>query len=352
MLRPAFLLLCALLALVGGSVSCSKDSGTIDASDLRPFRPIPDALPAKSNPATEAKVTLGRLLYYEPRLSKSQTISCNTCHNLDAYGVDGEPTSDGHMGQQGDRNSPTVYNAAGHFVQFWDGRAPDVEEQAKGPILNPVEMAMDSEDDVVTVLRSIPEYVEAFKRAFPDEKNPVTFDNAARAIGAFERGLVTPSRWDRFLRGDRQALTSEEQAGFKTFISVGCQACHMGAFVGGSIYQKLGVYDPWPDSKDPGRYKVTQNEGDWMIFKVASLRNVEKTAPYFHNGKVQTLEEAVSLMADHQLGRKLKESEVKAILAWLKTLTGEIPAEYIKPPALPASTSATPPPNWRLHTAD
>lgn len=126
----------------------------------------------------------------------------------------------------------------------------------------------------------------------------------------------------------------------------------MGAFVGGSIYQKLGVYDPWPDSKDPGRYKVTQNEGDWMIFKVASLRNVEKTAPYFHNGKVQTLEEAVSLMADHQLGRKLKESEVKAILAWLKTLTGEIPAEYIKPPALPASTSATPPPNWRLHTAD
>ena len=172
------------------------------------------------------------MLYYEPRLSKSQEISCNSCHLLDQYGVDGQPTSDGHKGQAGDRNSPTVYNAAGHFVQFWDGRAADVEEQAKGPVMNPVEMAMPSEKQVIAVLKSMPEYVDAFKKAFPGEKDPISYENMAKAIGAFERKLITPSRWDKFLRGDSQALTNEEKAGFNVFMETGCQACHSGAISG------------------------------------------------------------------------------------------------------------------------
>ena len=201
------------------------------------------------------------MLYYEPRLSKGQDISCNSCHMLDKYGVDLQPTSDGHKGKQGDRNSPTVYNAAGHFVQFWDGRAADVEEQAKGPVMNPVEMAMPSEKRVVAVLKSIPEYVELFKQAFPEDKDPVSYRNMARAIGAFERKLVTPSRWDKFLRGDSRALTNEEKAGFNLFMETGCQACHMGTYLGGNMYQMLGLAKPWPDASDPGPRESDQECG-------------------------------------------------------------------------------------------
>ena len=205
------------------------------------FKPLPDAVESQKNPITEAKVNLGRMLYYEPRLSKNQDISCNTCHDLAKYGVDGQPVSDGHKGQKGTRNAPTVYNAAGHFVQFWDGRAPDVEEQAKGPVMNPVEMAMSSDKAVVAVLKSMPEYVDAFKKAFPAEKDPVTFENTARAIGAFERRLMTPSRWDKFLKGDQAALSNAEKAGFNKFMEAGCQACHAGTYLGGEVYQKIGM---------------------------------------------------------------------------------------------------------------
>jgi cytochrome c peroxidase len=237
---------CACLAvlIVAG---CSKKSEApavaavvVDSAKLQMFQPLPNAVSSASNAITDDKVVLGRMLYFEPRLSKSQTISCNTCHLLDKYGVDGTPTSDGHKGVKGDRNSPTVYNAAGHFVQFWDGRAADVEEQAKGPVMNPVEMAMTSQTQVIAVLKSMPEYVEAFKKAFPEDKDAVSYENMAKAIGAFERQLVTPSRWDKFLRGDSQALTNEEKSGFNLFMETGCQACHSGAYLGGSMYQKLG----------------------------------------------------------------------------------------------------------------
>ena len=318
---------------------------TIDPAKLHLFQPLPEAMPSAANPITEGKVVLGRMLYYETRLSKSQEISCNSCHELNNYGADGQPTSDGHKGQRGDRNSPSVYNAAGHFVQFWDGRAADVEAQAKGPVLNPVEMAMPDEKQVVTVLKSMPEYVEAFKRAFPDDKDPVTYDNAARAIGAFERKLVTPARWDKFLRGDQSALNDEEKAGFNTFMEAGCQACHAGTYLGGNIYQKLGIAKQWPDASDPGREKVTKSEADRMVFKVPSLRNVEKTAPYYHNGKVETLDQAVSRMAEYQLGKNMSDAQVRSIVTWLRTLTGDIPAEYIKPPELPKSTARTPKPD-------
>jgi len=317
----------------------------VDTVQLQMFRPLPDVVESQKNPMTEAKVNLGRMLYYDPRLSKNQDISCNTCHDLAKYGVDGETVSDGHRGQKGTRNAPTVYNAAGHFVQFWDGRAPDVEEQAKGPVKNPVEMAMASDKAVVAVLRSMPEYVEAFKKAFPTDKDPVSFENTARAIGAFERGLMTPSRWDKFLNGDQAALSDAEKAGFNKYMEAGCQACHAGAYMGGEVYQKIGFVKPYPDTSDAGREAVTKQESDRLVFKVPSLRNIERTQPYFHTGKVSTLPEAVKEMGEYQLGRQLKDDEIGSIVTFLKTLTGEIPAGYIKPPRLPKSTAKTPKPS-------
>jgi cytochrome c peroxidase len=325
-------------------LACAPLAAEIPPSSLHRFAPLPDVMASPSNPLTDAKISLGRLLYYEPRLSKNQKISCNSCHQLSKYGVDNQPTSSGHKAQRGDRNSPTVYNAAGHVAQFWDGRAPDVEAQAKGPVMNPVEMAMPSEAHVVAVLKSMPEYVEAFSKAFPGESDPVTYDNMAKAIGAFERKLTTPSRWDKFLQGDEGALTEAEQAGFNRFVAAGCSGCHSGAYVGGAGYFKLGIAAPWPDESDPGRFKVTKREADRLAFKAPSLRNIEKTAPYFHDGKVATLEDAVGLMARHEGGRQLNAQEVESIVTWLKSLTGELPAEYIREPKLPKSGPQTPRP--------
>ena len=344
--------LCVFVAAILAATGCSKkpesvsvSAVTIEPVKLKMFQPLPELMLSDKNPVTEEKTSLGRMLYYEPRLSKSQEISCDSCHMLDKYGVDGQPTSDGHKGLRGERNSPTVYNVAGHFVQFWDGRAADVEEQAKGPVMNPVEMAMPSEKRVIAVLKSMPEYVDAFKKAFPEEKDPVNFENMARAIGIFERRLVTPSRWDNFLRGNNNALTNEEKNGFNVFMETGCQACHSGAYLGGTSYQVLGLVKPWPDTADPGREKFTKNSADRMLFKIPGLRNVAETGPYFHNGRVETLEQAVSRMAEYQLGKTLNDAQIRSIVTWLKTLTGEIPAEYIKKPVLPQSTSKTPKPD-------
>jgi len=296
---------------------------------------LPAVMTSDANPITEAKITLGRMLFYETRLSKGHNVSCNSCHGLDTYGVDGKAVSSGHKGQLGNRNSPTVYNAAGHLAQFWDGRAATVEEQAKGPVMNPVEMAMTSESEVVETLRSIPGYRTAFRTAFPAAAEPVTFDNMALAIGAFERKLVTPSRWDRFLSGNRSAITQDEMAGHHEFMHAGCATCHNGPYVGGRMFQKLGAEKPWPVTSDLGRFGVTKSDADRMVFKVPSLRNVEKTGPYFHNGNVLKLEEAIRLMGRYQLNTALDDRQVSQIAAWLKTLTGEIPRDYIRPPVLP-----------------
>jgi cytochrome c peroxidase len=339
----AILVVCISAGCGGGPAP--ETSANIDPANLQLFEPLPDQMTSNTNSITEEEVALGRMLYYETRLSKSQQISCNSCHMLDKYGVDGQPTSTGHKGQKGNRNSPTVYNAAGHFVQFWDGRAADVEAQAKGPVMNPVEMAMPAETEVVAVLKSMPEYADAFKKAFPEDKDPVTYDNLAKAIGAFERKLVTPSRWDKFLRQDQAALSAEEKAGFNTFVETGCQTCHMGAYVGGNLFQKVGVVKPWPDTSDTGREQVTKSDADRMMFKVPSLRNIEKTGPYFHNGKTATLEEAVSNMAEYQLGKSLSPAQVNSIITWLRCLTGDLPADYIKEPPLPKSTAKTPKPD-------
>jgi cytochrome c peroxidase len=208
-------------------------------------------------------------------------------------------------------------------------------------------MAMPAEPVVVKVLESMPEYVDLFTRAFPNDKSPVSYDNMAKAIGAFERKLMTPSRWDTFLKGDRTALTAEEQAGFKTFVAVGCKTCHAGALLGGSFYQKLGVAKPFPRSEDPGREKLTKNAADQGVFKVPSLRNIEKTGPYFHDGKTPGLDQAVRDMGEYQLGRALTAEETTQIIDFLNVLTGTIDPELIRPPALPPSTAKTPKPDER-----
>lgn len=334
-----------LLLLAGCSAAVQAPALTPEAPRLKVFDVLPAVMASSKNPITGAKVDLGRMLYYDTRLSLGQDISCNSCHKLDAYGVDGEPTSLGHRGQRGDRNSPSVYNAAGQFVQFWDGRAADVEEQAKGPVLNPEEMAMPSEQHVVVVLKSIPGYAKLFKAAFPDAKDPITFDNMALAIGAFERKLVTPSRWDKFLGGDATALNGAELAGLQVFLDTNCQTCHLGPYVGGTMYQKLGLVKPWPDQSDSGREQVTGKESDRMMFKVPSLRNVIKTGPYFHDGKTVSIEEAVTRMAEYQLGKELSRDQVVAIVTFLGALTGELPLDYIKQPELPKSGPKTPQPD-------
>jgi cytochrome c peroxidase len=308
------------------------------------FGPLPDSAPNPNNVETEAKIDLGRMLYYDPRLSKNHDIACNSCHPLDRYGADGEKTSPGDRGQRGTRNSPTVFNAALHVAQFWDGREPDVEAQAKGPVLNPVEMASPSPEHVVEVLASMPGYVEAFKAAFPDDAQPVSYDNMARAIGAFERNLMTPGRFDAFMEGDPTALTADEQRGLETFISVGCNSCHMGPTVGGTLYRKLGFVFPY-ETEDPGREKITGDPADLHVFKVPSLRNVAKTAPYFHDGSIPTLEEVVPLMGYHQIGVKLDPAQVADIVTFLDSLTGEIDEDYIAKPTLPADGPTTPKPD-------
>lgn len=316
-------------------LSFAASAPDTEPAAIKLFKPLPASFESTKNPVTGAKVNLGRALYYDTRLSKANDISCNSCHNLTTYGVDNEPTSTGFKNQKGGRNSPTVYNAAGHFVQFWDGRAADVEAQAKGPVMNPVEMAMSAETEVVARLKAVPGYVAMFKAAFPNQPDPVTFDNMANAIGAFERGLVTPSRWDKYLKGEKSALTDAEKAGFKQFVDAGCASCHAGTLVGGSLYQKAGLVKPWGNQKDPGRYQVTRQDSDKMMFKVPSLRNIAKTAPYFHDGSVPALDAAVKYMADHQVGKSLSEAQAKSVVTWLNALTGEIPAAYIKAPALP-----------------
>lgn len=339
----------AAAAAPSGSAAAGATAGKtkpleIDPSDLGFFKPLPERFESDMNPLTEAKVKLGRMLYYENRFSINQDLSCNSCHDLANYGVDNEPTSFGHKKQRGSRNSPTVYNAAGHTSQFWDGRAQTVEDQAKGPILNPVEMAMPNAEYVLKVLKSIPEYDKLFKEAFPNDKEVINYDNVAKAIGAFERQLVTPSRWDKFLRGDQDALNAAEKSGFALFAKLGCPTCHNGVNVGGAQFQKLGLVNPFPDESDLGRFEVTKNASDKMFFRVPTLRNVEKTAPYFHKGQIATLDEAVRKMAFHQLGRELKDDEVTSIVTWLKTLTGEIPKAYIQKPELPPSSDKTPKP--------
>jgi cytochrome c peroxidase len=317
----------------------AESAVVVNDAAIAAFQALPEEVKSDKYPMSPELVALGRMLYYDDRLSKGEETSCNSCHGLSTFGVDNQRVSLGHDGQEGTRNSPTVYNAAGQIAQFWDGRAADVEEQAKGPVLNPVEMAMPDAEFVESMLRSIPGYVEAFSKAFPGQEQPVTFDNMAIAIGAFERKLVTPSRWDAFLAGDKNALTDAEKRGFNTFVDAGCNACHSGSHVGGALYNKLGLVKPWPDNTDLGRFEVTKSEDDRYFFKVPGLRNIQKTYPYLHDGSIDDLGKTVSMMSEYQLGKTLTDDEVGSIVAFLGALTGEIPAELVAKPQLPAPPS-------------
>ncbi len=307
------------------------------------FQPLPASADNPDNPVTDAKVKLGKILYFDNRLSKDQTQSCNTCHDLSTFGVDRKPTSPGDAGKLGPRNSPTVLNAALHTSQFWDGRAKDVEEQAGMPILNPIEMAIPSEQFLIDRLSKVKMYQDLFKAAFPDDTNPITYENLKKAIAAFERTLLTPSKFDDYLKGNANALTVEEKKGLKTFMDVGCTTCHMGSLLGGNMFQKFGLYGNYweltgSDPIDNGRFDVTGNEAEKYMFKVPSLRNIAETYPYFHDGSVKSLEEATKIIAKLNLNKDLTDQEVKEIVTFLKALTADLPDDVKKvPPELQES---------------
>lgn len=309
------------------------------------FQPAPSAPHAPAPGDTEARVALGRLLFFDKRLSKNHDVSCNSCHDLATYGSDHVPLSQGHKGRKGRRNSPTVYNVGGYIAQFWDGRAPTLEIQAEGPLFDDEEMAMPDDRRVEATIRSMPEYVKHFQEAFPGEKQPVSLVNVTKALAAFQRQLTTPSRFDQFLAGQPEALSAQERRGLELFVSSGCITCHGGPAVGGTSFQRMGLLEPYPKTEDLGRYEVTRNEEDRMKFRVPTLRNVEKTAPYLHDGSVAQLDETVRVMARYQLGTALSPEQVDELVAFLRSLTGELPAQCLTPPELPKSTRKTPKPD-------
>lgn len=310
------------------------------------FKPIPKSISMlKGKAISPEKIELGKMLFFEPRLSASGLISCNTCHNLGTGGVDLQETSTGHGWQRGPRNAPTVLNAVFNIAQFWDGRAADLKEQAQGPPLAPIEMATTRERFEQT-LKSMPEYVALFEKAFATEKDPVSYVNASEAIEAFETTLLTPdSPFDKFIEGNEGALSAKEKEGLNLFMGKGCSGCHNGINMGGGSYQTFGVVST-PKAEiiagDTGRFKITKDKSDKFAFKVPSLRNIALTPPYFHSGKIWSLKEAVSIMGVVQLGISLTGSEIDKIEAFLKTTTGVQPKVVF--PILPASTESTPKP--------
>lgn len=338
-------LLAMLASLVAPASGIAADS-LMQAAQAQ-FKPIPAQPPAlPGNAASPARVELGKMLFFDPRLSASHTISCNSCHNVGLGGVDVAEKSIGHKWQKGGRNSPTVFNAVFNTAQFWDGRAKDLEEQAGGPMVNPIEMASPKEH-VTEQLRGIPGYVAAFKAAFPGEASPVTLANAQKAIAVFEATLITPNApFDRYLRGDASALNATQTAGLKLFIDKGCAACHNGINVGGGQYAPFGIVEK-PGAEllppdDKGRFAVTKTAGDEYVFKVPTLRNIELTAPYFHSGRSWDLRQAVGVMASSQLGLPVTDDEADKIVAFLGALTGDQPK--IVYPVLPPGVAATPRP--------
>lgn len=338
--------LCGLLGL-GAVASAAAADDPLMKRAQETFKPIPlQPPPVNGVVATTAQVELGKTLFFDPRLSQSHNISCNTCHQVGLGGVDMLPTSIGHKWQKGGRNAPTVLNAVFNVAQFWDGRAPDLKAQAGGPIQNPIEMGI-SADHAIEMLKGIPGYAGLFAAAFPASRDPITMDNATAAIAAFEATLITPNApFDKFLRGDAAALSAAQKAGLGLFMDKGCSACHADINLGGQMYAPFGAVEkPAADllpAADKGRFAVTKAAGDEYVFRVPPLRNIELTPPYFHTGKAWDLHQVVAVMGASQLGQKLSDDEVTKITAFLSSLTGEQPR--VTYPILPPSTAATPTP--------
>jgi cytochrome c peroxidase len=321
------------------------------------FKALPDSPPIPAdNPQTPQKIELGKMLWFDPRLSMDGTISCNTCHNVMFHGGDGRPVGAGIHGQRGGRGSPTVWNSAYHTVQFWDGRAATLEEQALGPLINSVEMGMTNHDLVISRINQIPGYVKAFREVFPKDKKP-TISNAAKAIAAYERTLITPnSPFDKYMKGDKKAMNAQQIRGMKLVDEIGCTSCHTGVnFAGDGFKMGEGNYQPFPQipgskydkmydlTADLGRFDVTKKAEDKNHWRVPTWRNIAVTAPYFHNGKVHTLDEAVRVMAKTQLDMDLKKNQVEDIVAFLNALTGEFPVQTM--PMLPNTVNHSITPN-------
>jgi len=327
-----------LLALISCQGTQKKQNANLPNADSvlmmakSNFQPLPTQAINPDNPITPEKIALGKQLYYDNRLSMHNTESCNTCHNLATYGVDNKATSPGDNGKNGTRNSPTTLNAALHFVQFWDGRMKDVEEQAGGPVMNPAEMSMPDEKVVMAKLEKVDGYKKMFAATYPDQKHPITFENMRKAIAAFERTLITPVKFDKFLAGETASLDTSQLRGLKTFMETGCTTCHAGSLLGGSMFQKYPLFGAHKDYTgsvvdDYGRMQATKNEADKYMFKVPSLRNVAETWPYFHDGSVKELEKSIQIMGKAQLNKDLTPGQVSDLTAFMKSLSGEIPAD-------------------------
>ena len=309
------------------------------------FKPLPKTIPAPDNPLTPEKIALGRMLFFEPRVSLDGTVSCSRCHQPGLYSTDALPKPLGALHRENPCNAPVIFNSALQIVAHWRGDRKSVEDQATQALIGPPSFGNPSYEAAMAKLKAIPGYPDLFARAFPNEKEPVTPENWGKAIGAFERTLVTPSPFDAYLEGDERALTAEAQAGLREFIQIGCAGCHNGAGVGGGMFQKFGlVEDYWKETGSPnpdkGRFDVTKNDADLYVFKVPILRNVTRTAPYFHDGSVATLPEAVRIMAKVQLGKTLTETQVRQLVAFLDSLTGKIPETFATAVALPPAAFA------------
>jgi len=302
--------------------------------------PLPQVILSETNPVTPEKVKLGKMLFYETRVSVDGAVSCARCHPFGLYAADGLKKSIGDQCKVNPRNAPTVLNAAGQISEHWVGSRKDVEDQARQALLGPHFLGMPSYQAAESVLKSIKGYLPLFQKAFPKDKDPVRAGNYGKAIGAFERTLVTPSSFDAFLKGDKEALTKDQTHGLKTFMEIGCMTCHAGTYIGGQMYDKFGIFEPyWKYTKskkiDDGRYGVTKLESDKYVFKVTMLRNVERTAPYFHDGSVSHLDEAVWIMGKIQLGKDITNEQKASILNFLTSLTGMVHEDALRIPILP-----------------
>ena len=306
------------------------------------FGPLPQVMTSEKNPIIPEKVRLGKILFYETRISVDGTVSCVRCHPFSLYAADGLKKSIGNNCKINPRNAPTILNAAAQISEHWIGNRADVEDQAKQAVIGPPSFGMPSYEAVENKLKELKGYIKLFKKAFPGEANPITVDNFAKSIGAFERTLVTPSAFDSFVKGDIAALKEQEKRGLRTYIQTGCITCHSSPYFGGQMYQKFGIFEPyWKYTKsepiDEGRYAVTKNEADKYVFKVPIHRNVAKTAPYFHDGSIDKLEDAVLIMGKIQLGKDLDKTQVEEVVTFLKALTGKIPEDALKVPLLPST---------------
>jgi cytochrome c peroxidase len=335
-MRPAILPSLLIAVIVGGTAFAQTGDANKLLADARAVFEHIAPPPAPKDPVQAARIALGQRLFFESRVSADGNVSCSHCHLPDKQASDGLPKAIGVFGKENPRNAPTIFNAALNFKQHWRGDRDSLEEQAEKSLLGPASFGNPDHATAMGKLKDVPDYPPAFAKAFPDDKDPIAVKNWGVAIAAFERTLITPAKFDAFLSGDAAALSPQEQAGLRKFIDTGCAGCHNGAGVGGNSFQKFGVVeDYWKETgagtPDKGRADVTKSDADLYVFKVPGLRNVAKTAPYFHDGSVEDLAKAVKIMGKTQLGSTLSDQDAADIVAFLGALTGKVPANYKGP---------------------